>query len=722
MPKRKCEINVDVDGGNLWDEIKEGFTKYTIPAFKKTLKVFGTVAPFLGPVGMAMGAVTQGVNKAIGGKKGKVPATTSVAIKRPRKAKAPKPKPEPKPPTNKGTPATSHKGTPATGKRGRRLRFSEQLIPAMRVNQGRVEEKKSNYHYEVVEGRRTRVYDYKNPKQETAPKSTQRQERKARYSSQAGNPLGQYRGESNMPNTATSRKRGVPVDEERMGVRNWMNYGLPERMAGMSSMLTSPSVFSYYGGPGTIPGHLTGLTQKEADKYVPAIGGQPQTLPVIPAGQRETPPTSAPGVTSGAPEAETGTASEEPKRKGKPPKTEPEWVSELSPMANAAQFAAKQNLFAKIERAGTIGKPLEGWAKLLNAYFDLQPSERIPIRLIRELVKTYVKAYELLPERLGHLKLSEREMRQREDQWFEGSLDFFLNPKDKMIEDLIRQDKQLPGEFLIDGLNQLMQDFIDAPQATTVQEAESESSAKLSESAKSSSRRTSMATLSADEEAEEAEENYGVESEAEGGVDPTAFVRAVPEYAPPELANLIKTWGDANIFRIRICRVPLQKPLEVLGNLVTAGKLNAAKRTLNYDNYFHLYIEMSLRREDGSASHVLVEKNQRVNVRTTPGGTVDKCINVPMSKPINLGEFFANAESKTGKNQLYVYDAVNQNCQVFVRDVLASNGLWNPRMGPFVLQNVAAAVTPLVQKLMRGVTDFAAKFDRFLKGKGRPTM
>lgn len=210
--------------------------------------------------------------------------------------------------------------------------------------------------------------------------------------------------------------------------------------------------------------------------------------------------------------------------------------------------------------------------------------------------------------------------------------------------------------------------------------------------------------------------------ELEGGVDLGALVSELPDHAPPDMRNLLADWGDAEIFKMRVCRVPIAQALEVVANAITRGKVSAMKRDANIDRFFHLYMEMAIRNPDGTRNVVLVEKNQKVDViQGRPGGVQkgSECMNVPLNgSKITLAELFTQAEDVTGAKKYWIYDAVNANCQFFVKWTLQANGLWKDNMESFVIQDVQSAVPRYLGTIMKRVTNLANRVQSFFKGRG----
>lgn len=204
-------------------------------------------------------------------------------------------------------------------------------------------------------------------------------------------------------------------------------------------------------------------------------------------------------------------------------------------------------------------------------------------------------------------------------------------------------------------------------------------------------------------------------------ITPTAIISKLPENAPPVLRNFLNEWGDATIFKMRIVRKPISKAIETLANAFTLGKFNKSKTDLNIDRYFHLFIEFALKKPDGQIEHVLLEKNQKIDLQKgRPGGLGpgEEARQVSVPSGLTFGEFLKNAEDRVDKNRLWVYSATSNNCQRFVADLLESNGISFDKS--FVLQEVSAAVPGYLKSVMGFATNTANRLRTLLRGRGRP--
>ena len=86
-------------------------------------------------------------------------------------------------------------------------------------------------------------------------------------------------------------------------------------------------------------------------------------------------------------------------------------------------------------------------------------------------------------------------------------------------------------------------------------------------------------------------------------------------------------------------------------------------------------------------------------------------------------ELFVNAleeYKKVGKN-MYLYDARNNNCQWFVRNLLKGQGIWSPEIEKFVMQDGEKLLENMskIGSTVKGVTNLASALDTLINGKGK---
>lgn len=188
---------------------------------------------------------------------------------------------------------------------------------------------------------------------------------------------------------------------------------------------------------------------------------------------------------------------------------------------------------------------------------------------------------------------------------------------------------------------------------------------------------------------------------------------------PKSFNQLIDKYGDWTITKIRIVRKALLPLLEKLANIVTLGNFEKKKKEININKYFHLFLEIAIRSPEGTNNVILLEKNQRASWKDHVSGGLssgEEAMDVPLrGKTLSLRKFIENGEDFNKKRKsscsLYIYDAVNCNCQIYVKDMINGSGLWTSTMNDFTVQDVGHSVPSVLAKFLRKVTDTAHRID-----------
>jgi hypothetical protein len=208
--------------------------------------------------------------------------------------------------------------------------------------------------------------------------------------------------------------------------------------------------------------------------------------------------------------------------------------------------------------------------------------------------------------------------------------------------------------------------------------------------------------------------------------------------APPAFRQFMEKYGNLQIKSIKACKEPVQAMVQDLLSVISLGKWDEQKDKYNFDSMYHVYFVLTTT----DNRKIILEKNQVLNIgwfdedpRSDPNyscGVYDierceqikrqrLCIDMPTpSKPIKLFDFFNNASSKVG-NSIYQYDGKNNNCQVFLYNLLKYNNLLTDEFQKIFMQNTEAMVNELptiTQNFMKTATNLAGIADIILYGYG----
>jgi hypothetical protein len=185
---------------------------------------------------------------------------------------------------------------------------------------------------------------------------------------------------------------------------------------------------------------------------------------------------------------------------------------------------------------------------------------------------------------------------------------------------------------------------------------------------------------------------------------------------PPKVRKVLATYGDKKIKEITVARNPIQSYVTQALSWLSGGKLDEELKNHGYDDFYHLFMIVTL--EDGTK--LLVEKNDVVNMKQVQSMKMKDSVSVPVNKDITFGNFIDNAVKKVGPS-IYLYDHINNNCQIFLKNLLQANGLYSSELEKFIMQDVEAVLKSspsYVNGVARLATETKAKLDMLLEGNG----
>jgi hypothetical protein len=187
---------------------------------------------------------------------------------------------------------------------------------------------------------------------------------------------------------------------------------------------------------------------------------------------------------------------------------------------------------------------------------------------------------------------------------------------------------------------------------------------------------------------------------------------------PPFFREFKKKYGDIRIRNITVCKNPIQKTFDTIINVISFGNFGKMKDKLNYDDMFHLFLMIEL----DTGQLVRLEKNQVLNIGFMKPLVPKAQLKVPMdpSKHYSINSLLDPLAKKLGVS-MYLYNGINNNCQFFVRNVLAEAGLLDKVLNDFIMQDtqkIIGELPGLSKLIIQGATDAGAVFDVLLYGRG----
>jgi hypothetical protein len=170
----------------------------------------------------------------------------------------------------------------------------------------------------------------------------------------------------------------------------------------------------------------------------------------------------------------------------------------------------------------------------------------------------------------------------------------------------------------------------------------------------------------------------------------------------------LEKYGNIPVSFCVICRTPLQKLLLHGINALSLGMWNKLQAKYGYDELYHLFLVVNLR----NGQKIIMEKNEVVNIspfdpsRITSTTQTQK---VPIVKLTNPNIMLDNTLKQMGTYNMFHYDAFTNNCQIFIKNILSSNGMLTPAGEKFIMQAYVPNIQEDLKKANRGYVPKAMK-------------
>jgi hypothetical protein len=188
------------------------------------------------------------------------------------------------------------------------------------------------------------------------------------------------------------------------------------------------------------------------------------------------------------------------------------------------------------------------------------------------------------------------------------------------------------------------------------------------------------------------------------------------EWMPLNVKEIMKTHGEEMITSITLRRNPVSHLITGAMNAVSLGSFQKKMNRQPYDELFHLAMLV----ETNDNTRFLLEKIERVNVNKSIGNPEGlEELSVPLNgKEISVFDLINNTKDQMGKNKFLDYDPVTNNCQVFIMNVLDSNGLLNESNKEWVKQDTEVLFkgNKTLAKISKKLTDIGASANVLLRG------
>jgi hypothetical protein len=194
---------------------------------------------------------------------------------------------------------------------------------------------------------------------------------------------------------------------------------------------------------------------------------------------------------------------------------------------------------------------------------------------------------------------------------------------------------------------------------------------------------------------------------------------------PPKARATLRKYANWNIMGITIRRDPIQSALNTALNAISIGAWERMKKVLNYDNLFHLGLEMDVRLGKRTV-RLLLEKNEVINLGPLKARDNDtEVMRVDMKgQQRRLDDFIEKARQAMG-DRFIPYDPFYNNCQDFILGVLRANNMATENEATFIKQPVEKLIQGIPEftpKVAKAVTDLGGLVNNVLEGEGKLDM
>ena len=196
--------------------------------------------------------------------------------------------------------------------------------------------------------------------------------------------------------------------------------------------------------------------------------------------------------------------------------------------------------------------------------------------------------------------------------------------------------------------------------------------------------------------------------------------RGPRHHAPPQIRKFLEQNKGQHIVSMEIAKVPINSYLARALNFVTLGQFEEKRKQLGYNDINHAYAILTL----SNGQQYRLEKNATVEISKYKPNS-DQKFRVHLENFLPVDTFLENAEkyqrTQDNRPNFWTYDATNNNCQYFVKDILEGNrtDIVNvPEAEEFSYQPKAGETISNRQVLGKILTDTAATLHRYWYGSG----
>ncbi len=195
-------------------------------------------------------------------------------------------------------------------------------------------------------------------------------------------------------------------------------------------------------------------------------------------------------------------------------------------------------------------------------------------------------------------------------------------------------------------------------------------------------------------------------------VEPIDFSISL-EY-PPNVKEILNRYGNEIIRGITLKRTPVSGLLTGALSAFSLGKFGE-RMEKSFDELFHLFMDIITENNNIISLEKIERVNMIVNPPIRPDETSKSVSNIPQG--LTIIQLMENARKRMG-NQFFRYDAVINNCQDFLLNVLQASGIGDQSDYEFIKQDTAKLFKglPMLKKIGHTATDLGAIANKTIQG------
>ena len=175
--------------------------------------------------------------------------------------------------------------------------------------------------------------------------------------------------------------------------------------------------------------------------------------------------------------------------------------------------------------------------------------------------------------------------------------------------------------------------------------------------------------------------------------------------------QVLNAYGNQKIKSMTIIRYPLNDALTYIANHLDTVE--------SYDKLYHIYLLITLDNKT-----LLVEKNEQINIdlkiRRHRDDEQSSITNINVG--VTLNSLLLNTKKLMGSNY-YSYEIELNNCQNFIKSILAANNLLTDEREQFIMQDLTTIFLnhKNMKQLLNSVIDVAVVFTDAVEQHGSQT-